>query len=172
MEKAKINFTNHEVNELIGNVPKNTLVYCLAILIVTLVSIGFMLCLIPYPKNMPVEVELFTRGTFDVHSPKEIHQQSDCKLYIDRNKFNESYFSHLDKFSLAIKENEKLYHLSGSLIKVSLLAHTIIADVALKENNDLLGLLKSERSKIISQQFAEMMNESFTIKDKLCTTLY
>lgn len=176
MEISKLSFTTHEVNELIGGVPKKILWYCLVILLSTIIAVGYMISITPYPKNLIVKARIITeKNRSHLSGSDSLNKNNEnliCQLQFDLNQFNKLYLRHIKKVNITFLYVSRKYQFFGNILSVSTKGNYIIADVKITPNHDLQKFMISG-SKISEKLFTvELANDRFSIKDKLQASLW
>nr|WP_276901755.1 hypothetical protein [Pedobacter kyonggii] len=170
METTKLSFTTHEVNELIGGVPKKILWYCFGILLATVVGAGLMISITPYPKNLIVKASILEKDNQTASGTGFLNQKNEnliCKLQFDKNNLNKRYLDNIKTITITLSAASGKYRLVGTIFNVSTIGQYIIADAKLNDNKDLHKFLNTD-NKLLKQPFlVELTNDRFSIKDKL-----
>lgn len=176
MEISKLSFTTHEVNELIGGVPKKILWYCLGILLSTIIAVGSMISITPYPKNIIVQARIITSKNKSNLSGSDFLNKNNknliCQLQFDLNQFNKFYLSHIKKVNITFLDVSGKYQFFGNILSVSTKGNYIFADAKITPNPNLQKFLITD-SKLSQKLFTvELANDRFSIKDKLEASLW
>ncbi|WP_316803120.1 hypothetical protein [Pedobacter nototheniae] len=171
METAKLSFTTHEVNELIGGVPKKILWYCLGILLATIVGVCLMISITPYPKNLTVKASIVQEADNQAVVSSGILSKKNgsliCKLQFDKNSLNERYLNNIKTITITFYSASKKYRLIGTVYNVFRKKEYIVADAKLSDNDELRKFLNSDNKLLRQELSVELTNDRFSIKDKL-----
>lgn len=160
MERKKLSFSTHEVNDLIGGVPRKILVYCLCILLVTVICTGLMITITPYPQNVAVTAKIL---------PSTGNGKMVCRLYFSKTSFNESYLTKIKAITINISGLSEKYQLKASVQQVFSAANGLTAEAVLADDIHLKEFIRSEGRLALKPLTAEVSNPHFTVKDKLAS---